>query len=327
MNQSALIYLKGSRLLITGVFAFIAVFVAVIVVFIPKIILPLLVVTLVVMAVIICLYRPSWSVWLILALFFFGDHTGIPQLIVWGRYLPTIGVALFVLSILLRWIIAKKWHWRGIYLFVSYALFTFLLLISALFNQSTTRDILLSLATNLRYPLLFIILLNVDISPIFYRRIIKIFTVLGFLQIPVTLFQFILLGQKGDFLTGTLGSNANLAAVALTCQFILMSVWLNYGKQTWLYMLAITSFFIPCILGDVQIALLFSPLVLIFMLIRYYGLYRIGQVLQKIRNLFFFSIIVIGIMLIAMPKTREFLAILPKHFQLLTSTRPWGIKC
>ena len=309
-------------LLIVGAVAFTAIFLTSAVALMPKTALLLVVGFLGVGAVFACLQRPTWAIWLILGLLFFGDRSDIPQLVFLGRYLPTIGVALFVFSVMLRRLLAGNWAWRGIIPILSYTFFTLLVLMSAVFNHSTIRDILLSLATNLRYPLFFVILLNVELPPSFYHRVLKAFVALGLLQIPVTIIQFTLLGQKGDFLTGTLGANGSLVAVALSSQFVLTAMWLSDSKRKWYYPFVICALLIPCLLADVQIALVFFPLVATFMLLSNYGLRRLGRVIRQSVMMFLFSIVILLVAVIAIPSVRKFVSLIPLHVQELTYTRP-----
>lgn len=254
--------------------------------------------------------HPTWAVWLTLGLLFFGNQRQIPALVFWGRYLPTVGISIFILVVMARWFLTKDSRWQGQVVIVGYALFAVVLLISALYNRSPSRDIVLSLLTNLRYPLFFIALINLNLKSDFYRSVMKMFVVFSLLQVPVAIVQFAL-GAAGDAVTGTMGANPILVAATLVSQCILLAHWQATGKHSRYYMLAIVALIIPTLLGDIRIGLILFPFLCFFIIMRHYGVRRLFRSLALgVVILLLSGGIVFGIAS-AVPTVREFLVSWP----------------
>ena len=260
--------------------------------------------------------HPTWAVWLTLLLLFFGNRSEISALFFWGRYLPTVGIGILIIAVVVQQILLGRMRVKGKHVIVSYAVFVLILLVSAAYNASSSREIVLSLVTNLRYPLFFIALLNADFPPTFYRRVIWAFVVLTLLQVPVSLVQFFQ-GQSGDWLTGTMGANGPLIAIILISQCVLLVQWLVTEKRSQWHLFAVMGLMIPILLGDVGIGLIFVPLLVVWIVLRYYGLRRLGGALFLTARILPIGVIIVASVISAVPQVQHFAGTWSEHSTLL----------
>jgi len=195
-------------------------------------------------ATLLAVWRPESALWLTVGALVFGNRTEIPALYFWGRYLPTVGVAIFVLAVLVNGVRTGRTRWQGKALLAGYACFGVVFLVSSLYNEAALRDVCLSLLLNLRYPLWLVALLNADLTPAVYRRLILAFVLLVLLQVPVSIAQFAL-GLAGDSLGGTLGGNESLIAVTLVGQCALLASWLATSRHGVACLLGAVALMIP----------------------------------------------------------------------------------
>jgi hypothetical protein len=257
--------------------------------------------------------RPHLLVWLTLGLLFFGNRTEFPALYFWGRYLPTLGVVGFIGVIIARkLLLGKREGWQAKPLIHGYMLFVILLFVTAIYNGSGTREVVQGLATNLRYPLFFFALVNAGFAPNFYQRVIQSITMLTLLQVPVCILQAFAFGLEDDSLGGTMGSNQALVSVVLFCQGLLLARWLIIRKRRYLF--AILVLFVPTLLADVQIGIIFFPFMTGFIFFQYYGFRQLVNLVQHIFPFFLFSVVVVLGSVIFIPTVKEFSKVVSQYY-------------
>jgi len=101
--------------------------------------------------------------------------------------------------------IARKIKWDlSPFLLPMICLF-FLICVSAIYNQSNILDFASCISIYLRYPLLFLLLINWDIKDSSIEKVIPCFFVLLLAQIPESLFRALVWGIRGDAISYTLG--------------------------------------------------------------------------------------------------------------------------
>jgi hypothetical protein len=261
----------------------------------------------------LCLADPSRTVWLMLALLFFGNRTEIPALYFWGRYLPTAALALFLFCVLVRRLGAGRLAWRGRQVVVALLPFLVLLLVSSFYNASSPRDLVLSLVTNLRYPLFFTALLTARFPPAFYTRILSAFVLLTVLQAPVAIGQYAT-GLKSDFLAGTLGTNGNLIAVVLVTACALTARWIVTRRSALSLVIGLLALLVPILLGDVQTALFFGPAVIVWIVFRHYGAARSLAVVRRAVPVLAALGAIVILAVVTSPDIRRFLRTLPDNW-------------
>ncbi len=274
------------------------------------------VITLVVVAAIVLvlstvMMAPKAAVVATVLLLFFGNRNEIPQLMFWGRYVPTVGIALVILSAFM-WHLTHAAPLRGGRILTLYGLFTAFVLASAFFNHSTGRDAVLSLATNLRYPLFFVALVNLRLSTRFLRRILWLMVGLTLLQVPVALYQFLVAGKSSDFLVGTMGQNGPLLAVVLASQFMLIAVWLT--KRGWLPLLGAAILLVPVLLGDIEAGVVFLPIVIAWVILRHFGWRRLGPAAVRLAGAIILLVACVVAAAVDIPAVRGFMTkALPRY--------------
>jgi hypothetical protein len=237
-----------------------------------ELLLPL--VPIAIVAVAVAAIYPRFAVWATLFLVFFGDRSEIPFLAFWGRYIATAGVLLLVTGYAIRKTIQMRVDVRlPLFAVLPFAAFALHVLFSALLNGSSGKSLALSLMTNLRYPLFFFVLVDLDLPPSFYARLFRAFIAFGVLQIPVAVVQYAL-GYEGDTIHGTFGSNSRLVEILLFTECMLLAR-LPYGRAgRFIRMTLMPLLLLPAILGDSEVMFIFFPVLLIVMFGRHYGFRR-----------------------------------------------------
>ncbi|MGB0383309.1 MAG: hypothetical protein ACPGWR_00670 [Ardenticatenaceae bacterium] len=110
------------------------------------------------------------------------------------------------------------------FIYFPVILFFSIITLSALVNQSDYGSFVLGLRFYLKFPLFYILLINLDLSVSFYNNYKKWFQFGVLLQFPFVAFEYFVLGWKGDFAGGTLGpggtTHLGLMIALATCIFL-----------------------------------------------------------------------------------------------------------
>lgn len=151
-------------------------------------------------------------------------------------------------------------------LFIFYVVF---LIISTVLGREALPLKLKGLSMYIRYPILFITLMRLDIKTENYKRIIKFIIIMSILQVPTSIFQF-LNGNRADWCGGFLaryGSGIN--AVLMTVMFLLTLGKMIVDGFKLRYVLYSLFFMIPLMLSSARAGFIFFGISMIFMFLVY----------------------------------------------------------
>jgi hypothetical protein len=122
------------------------------------------------------------------------------------------------------------------------------------------------------------------------------------------------MGLRGDELSGTLGANGPLVAVVLVAQCELMAQWLEFRTHTFRYVAAILLLLVPIVLADVQIGLVFFPLLLCVVAAQRFGVRHSGAFMLHIGLILMVAAVLVASLFRFLPTLGRFLEIsLPEY--------------
>jgi len=129
---------------------------------------------------------------------------GLLEDFVFLRWMSIVLILLVGAVQLIRMAICKKNIRLGA-IFIPLVLYMIFSFISGIVNNVRAVELLGSLILYIRYPLLFIILINMDIQIETAKKFLVLFLFLLSIQIPECLYRFFVMGVHGDFISFTLG--------------------------------------------------------------------------------------------------------------------------
>ncbi|MDI6840031.1 MAG: hypothetical protein QMD71_04120 [bacterium] len=135
---------------------------------------------------------------------------------------------------------------------------------SGIVNNAKPFDMLVSLVLHIRYPLLFIVLINMDIREDVVKVFYRCFIFLLAIQIPECVYRYTVLGISGDYLSFTLGpwGHFDLGVYAIYAIALLTaSDVVNGIKISHLIFYAFLS--IPLLFGEIKAMIYSVPIVVI----------------------------------------------------------------
>lgn len=138
-------------------------------------------------------------------------------------------------------------------------------IVSALVNRVPLVTSLLNLKDYIRFPILALVLVNMNIDTKFVSTILKYFIVIILIQVPVSIIQFMHYGM-GDATCGTFGRNGTgeLVFIMSLGAGIILSLYL-FGTRRRFQMFLIPLLFLPILLGLANYGILLFPLALIYL--------------------------------------------------------------
>ncbi|MEJ5307228.1 MAG: hypothetical protein WHT27_02875 [candidate division WOR-3 bacterium] len=151
-------------------------------------------------------------------------------------------------------------------LFMFYIVF---LLISTALGRESLPLKLKGLIMYIRYPVLFIALMRLNIKTESYKNLIKFIIFMSFLQVPTSIFQF-LNGNRPDWCGGFLaryGSGIN--AVLMASMFLIILGMMIVDRIRLKYLLYSAFFMIPLVLSSARAGFIFFGISIIFMFLIY----------------------------------------------------------
>jgi|GEM_PF-967564 len=150
---------------------------------------------------------------------------------------------------------------------VCAGLFGLGLVLAAIANGSGWLALSLALVMYLRYPLLFVALVNARPDGNVFRKVIIAFLVLTLLQVPEVVVRF-WLGARGDAVSLTLGP-WGASALGIYCVYALCLVTAAYrcGKLNAAVLVFVPLLLLPAILGEIKALLIAGPLVVLAILL------------------------------------------------------------
>lgn len=138
---------------------------------------------------------------------------------------------------------------------------------SAITNQSSATTTLFTFLIYLRYPLLFIVLLNMGLDKDTLKLFLKVFFFLLIIQIPETFYRYFVLGIRWDHISWTLGAwgHFDLGVYMMYAAALLVSKSLIL-KMRLTYLVLIFCFFLISLFGEIKAFMFFMPVVAVFVI-------------------------------------------------------------
>lgn len=165
-------------------------------------------------ALLVLFERPGWIlvyilfyVWLIAGRADPGELLAGYSIVRWGTYLL---IPIFAGLMLVR--IVRRGYWRRGLIELFVIALVALMAVSGMVNATGWVAIAFSIAIYLRYPLLFLILINLDIRNSDYKRALRWLIYIATLLIIEAILSYILLGRYGDITFLTTGSYGTTTA-------------------------------------------------------------------------------------------------------------------
>lgn len=139
---------------------------------------------------------------------------------------------------------------------------SFVIIFSGLVNESSLLTIAFTILTYLRYPLLFIVLLNTDIDKKTLKLFIKVFFILLIMQIPEVFYRFSVLGIRWDYISRTLGpwGTFDLGVYMIYATALIVARNLIVRVKM-IHIILIFCFFFIALIGEIKAFIFFTPLV------------------------------------------------------------------
>lgn len=146
------------------------------------------------------------------------------------------------------------------------ALFS-VVLISAAVNQSSLIPTVFTSLIYLRYPLLFIILLNMNLNENSLRLFLKVFFFLLIIQTPEVFYRYFALGFKGDSISLTLGPwgtfDLGVYMIYATALVISRNLFIQMKIRD---IILILCFFLIALFGEIKVFMFFAPVIVCFLI-------------------------------------------------------------
>ncbi len=141
------------------------------------------------------------------------------------------------------------------------------IIFSGLMNQSSLLEIAFTILIYLRYPLLFIVFLNMDIDKDVLRSFLKVFFFLVIIQIPEVFYRFFVMGIRWDNISWTLGpwGTFDLGVYMIYATAIIVASGLVVRIKL-SYIILIICFFLIAVMGEIKMFIFFTPVVASFVI-------------------------------------------------------------
>lgn len=137
-------------------------------------------------------------------------------------------------------------------------------MLSAWLNDVCFFDLVGYLAIYLRYPLLFIILMNIDLSDRIVKWVIGLFLFLVLIQVPEIVYRYQTTGVIGDRVSETLGSYGTYSFGVYS--LYAMALITGNALVTRVRILHLTAFgllMITAIIGEIKVVVLAAPIIIL----------------------------------------------------------------
>ncbi len=186
------------------------------------------------------------------------------------RWLSYILIPLFGICVAIR--VWKSKRWVKNFIFAWIAVLGVLIILSGLVNHSSISDTVQSIAIYLRYPILFVLLVNAKISFKQYRRSLRFFLLIGLWLIFEAIFNYSIFKKSYDYTFFTIGITYGTANAGIFFLYGMIFFW-TYGlvkKITpWHYIITALVFVAALIAQIRSVILLLFVFIGIILIIRY----------------------------------------------------------
>jgi hypothetical protein len=167
--------------------------------------------------------------------------------------------------------------------FVVYYFFT------GIFNNVSPIDLMGTIILYIRYPLLFIAMVNMDIKKDIADKFIKLYIVLLILQIPECLYRFMVLNKHGDNISWSLGpwGAFDLGVYAIYTTSLVIAYASVYGFR-FKFLILLIGLFTLSLIGEIKAFLISVPILSLWVIIMASAQLKS----RRIKNVIGFSIVI-----------------------------------
>ena len=217
----------------------------------------------------IIFYRPEIGLWALFVVVFMFDWLAIelhllPQQATWLSEILIVGIFFGVLSRKL----VRRQRFLTTPLDLPILFLILNILVSALLNALSLPTLLVGVRSYLKYILLFYAVVNLPLSLKWEKLFIWVLIIATFLQVPVSILQRILTGQR-DKAGGTIGFNAtqDLTILIIIVICILLSL-IIYRQISPRWSFALFVLFVPPVFGEARAFFFLLPIALLVLFLQ-----------------------------------------------------------
>lgn len=164
-------------------------------------------------------------------------------------------------------------------------IFVLVYFLSGVLNHCSLWEILGSLILYIKYPLLFMVLINMDITKKVIQSFTRLFLFLVLLQIPECIYRGLVMSIRMDNLSWTLGPWGTLdLGIYMIYTIAIFSAYVVVKRINLNYIIMSALFFVIALLGEIKAFLFSAPIVAIFSV---YGAQRQKQMKFRLVTLLF----------------------------------------
>ena len=194
-----------------------------------------------------------------------SDAVGvIPRQSAWLPELILMGLSFKVL-----FLIAKEKKLENTVIDGPLVLLIMIGLFSALLNSNRLEVLLLGFRNYFKFVLLFYAIAYLSFDDKFLQKVIKLFFLVAFAQVPVAITQRLLYLKvpSGDIIGGTLGSNTSgtLTLFLMCIISILTAQYINGFIKAKNLLISMMLLFIPMVINETKITFIIFPILLLFL--------------------------------------------------------------
>lgn len=187
---------------------------------------------------------------------------GILEKFLYLRWLTVILIPLvFIIQLFKTYSSGKKFV-VPLTLMIPLGIISLVYLFSGIINNVKTIELIGSLILYVRYPLLFLVFINIPQEEQDVKKFLYIFIILIILQIPECLYRFFALNVSGDFLSFTLGpwGAFDLGVYTIYAVSIIVAYNIIYGFKL-SYIVLVLLLFIIAVLAEIKAFVIAVPLI------------------------------------------------------------------
>jgi hypothetical protein len=173
---------------------------------------------------------------------------------------------LFILQFLRNIYFLKSFKLTNI--FLPLMAFICISIFSVIYNKQDFFPAVGGILQYVRYPLLFMALINMEISSNVMELFLKLFFILIIIQIPECLYRYFVLGISWDYLSWSLGpwGTFDLGIYMLYATALLIGIAMIKHFRIW-HIVVIACFFALAIFGEIKAFLFAAPIVAIIVIL------------------------------------------------------------
>ena len=240
-----------------------------------------------------------------------GDLLEAYPFVRWGSY---ILIPVFTGLVLSR--IVTRGYWRKSLVEPYIALIAGLILLSGFVNNTGFAAVAYSIGIYLRYPILFLILVNLNLGELDYKRALRLFLIITLLLVGEAILNYILLGKRDDGTFFTVGVShghvtAGMFFIYGFC-FVIAQILREKGRFYHIFhVLVVALIFIAAWIASIRLIMITAPLLFIL-------LQAVNRRFLRRSLVMLLAIIILVLILIAifMPWWHQLATLIPYDFNI-----------